>query len=63
MYRKSPADVGHEAGLDNRFILRPCVLGVKATSHSTVTIEVGGETRTFAEGSGISFENVGGSVD
>ena len=37
------------------------VLGVKATGHSTVTIEVGGETRTFAEGEGITFpKNVGG---
>lgn len=37
------------------------VLGVKATGHSTVTIEVGGETRTFAEGEGVTFpKNVGG---
>src|ERR1700704_7021238 len=26
------------------------VLGVKTTSHSTVTIEAGGQTRTFADG-------------
>src|SRR3990167_6079883 len=37
------------------------VLGVKVTGHSTVTIEVGGETRTFAEGEGVTFpKNVGG---
>lgn len=37
------------------------VLGVKATGHSTVTIEVGGQTRTFADGAGITFpKNVGG---
>jgi hypothetical protein len=37
------------------------VLGVKATSHSTITVEVGGQTRTFADGQGITFpRNVGG---
>ncbi|HEY3043805.1 MAG TPA: M28 family peptidase [Vicinamibacterales bacterium] len=37
------------------------VLGVKATGHSTVTIEVGGQTRTFADGEGVTFpKNVGG---
>src|ERR1043165_6477034 len=36
------------------------VVGVKATSHSTVTVELGGERRTFADGEGISFpRNVG----
>ena len=36
------------------------VLGVKSTGHSTVTVEVGGETRTFAEGEGVTFpKNVG----
>jgi hypothetical protein len=36
------------------------VLGVKSTGHSTVTLEVGGETRTFAEGEGVTFpKNVG----
>jgi hypothetical protein len=36
------------------------VVGVKATSHSTVTVEVAGERRTFADGEGISFpRNVG----
>ena len=37
------------------------VLGVKVTGHSTVTIEVGGQTRTFADGEGVTFpRNVGG---
>jgi hypothetical protein len=37
------------------------VLGVKATSHSSVTVRVGGESRTFADGSGVTFpKNQGG---
>jgi hypothetical protein len=37
------------------------VLGVRNTGRSTVTIEVGGQTRTFAEGEGVTFpKNVGG---
>jgi len=37
------------------------VVGIKATSHSSVTVEVGGERRTFADGDGIRFpRNVGG---
>src|ERR1700704_1273510 len=36
------------------------VLGIKSTGHSTVTVEVGGETRTFAEGEGVTVpKNVG----
>ncbi len=37
------------------------VVGVKATGHSTLTVDVGGQTRTFADGEGITFpKNVGG---
>jgi hypothetical protein len=37
------------------------ILGVKATGHSTVTLAVGGETRTFADGQGVTFpRNIGG---
>ena len=37
------------------------VLGVKATSHSTVTVQAGNETRTFTDGDGITFpRNAGG---
>jgi hypothetical protein len=37
------------------------VLGVKTTSHSSVTVEVNGESKTFADGSGITFpKNMGG---
>ena len=36
------------------------VVSVKATSHSSVTVEVGGERRTFADGDGIRLpKNVG----
>ena len=37
------------------------VLGVKTTSRSTVSVTVNGETRTFADGEGITFpKNMGG---
>ncbi|HXW04103.1 MAG TPA: M28 family peptidase, partial [Vicinamibacterales bacterium] len=37
------------------------VLGVRTTSHSTVTVEVNGQTRTFRDGEGITFpRNMGG---
>jgi hypothetical protein len=37
------------------------VLGVKSTSHATITVGVNGETRTFADGSGITLpKNMGG---
>jgi hypothetical protein len=37
------------------------VLGVKTTSRSTVSVTVNGETRTFADGDGITFpKNMGG---
>src|SRR3977135_2551799 len=31
------------------------VLGVKTTSHSTVTVEVNGESKVFADGAGVTF--------
>src|SRR5437016_5392444 len=37
------------------------VLGVKSTSHSTLTVEVGNESRTFVDGQDITLpKNVGG---
>ena len=37
------------------------VLGVRSTGQSTVTVEIGGQTRTFADGAGVTFpKNVGG---
>ena len=38
------------------------VVGVKTTSHATVSVTVDGETRTFADGEGIVFpKNMGGT--
>lgn len=37
------------------------VQGVKATSHSTVTVDVGGQTRTFADGHGVTFPKNAGA--
>jgi hypothetical protein len=36
------------------------VLGVKSTSRSTITVQVGGETRTFADGDAIAFPKSAG---
>src|SRR5713226_2481619 len=37
------------------------VLGVKSTSHSTVTVEVNGQSKVFADGAGVTFpRNMGG---
>ena len=37
------------------------ILGVKSTTHATVTVDVNGDTRTFADGSGITLpKNMGG---
>ena len=49
------------AGDHGSYLQTVRVVGVKATSHSSVTVEVGGERRTFADGDGIRFpRNVGG---
>jgi hypothetical protein len=49
------------AGDKGRYLQSVPVLGVKATSHASVTVEVNGETRMFADGEGISFpKNMGG---
>jgi hypothetical protein len=43
------------------YFQRISVLGVKSTNHSTVTVEVNGQTKTFKDGEGINFpKNVGG---
>jgi len=55
MWRAKPA------GDNGSYLQTVRVLGVKVTGHSTVTIQVGGQTRTFGEGEGITFpRNVGG---
>jgi len=43
------------AGDHGTYIQTVRVLGVKATSQSTVTVRVGGESRTFKDGEGITF--------
>ncbi|MBZ5559284.1 MAG: M28 family peptidase [Acidobacteriia bacterium] len=49
------------AGDTGRYLQTVRVLGVKATSHASVTVDVNGETRTFADGQGVSFpKNMGG---
>jgi hypothetical protein len=49
------------AGDHGSYLQTVRVLGVKATSHSTVSVTVNGQTRTFADGEGIMFpKNIGG---
>ena len=49
------------AGDHGSYLQTVRVLGVKSTSHSTVSVTVNGETRTFADGEGITFpRNMGG---
>ena len=49
------------AGDHGSYLQTVRVLGVKTTSHSTVSVTVNGETRTFSDGAGISFpKNMGG---
>jgi len=49
------------AGDQGRYLQTVRVLGVKTTSHASVTVDVNGETRTFADGEGVTFpKNMGG---
>jgi len=49
------------AGDDGTYFEHVKVLSIKSTPHSTVTVEVNGQTRTFKDGEGIEFpKNVGG---
>jgi hypothetical protein len=54
--------MGVKPGGDNgSYFQRVRVLGVKSANHSTLAVEVNGQTRTFKDGEGISFpKNVGG---
>src|SRR5437762_11202034 len=60
------ADQLKEAGVkpggdQGTYFQRVEVLGIKSTNHSTVTVEVNGEKRTFKDGEGITFpRNAGG---
>ena len=53
---------GVRPGGDNgSYFQRVRVLGVKSANHSTLTVEVNGQTRTFKDGEGVTFpKNVGG---
>src|SRR5215469_9271486 len=43
------------------YFQRVAVLGVKSENHSTITIEAGGQRKTFENGAGVAFPpNVGG---
>src|SRR5947199_8527385 len=61
------ADQLKEAGVkpggdQGTYFQRVEVLGVKSSNHSTVTLEVNGQKRTFKDGEGVSFaRNVGGN--
>jgi peptidase M28-like protein len=49
------------AGDHGSYLQTVRVLGVKTTSHASVSVTVNGETRTFADGDGITFpKNMGG---
>lgn len=49
------------AGDKGHYLQTVRVLGVKATSHASVTVDVDGESKTFADGEGISLpKNMGG---
>ena len=49
------------AGDPGQYLQTVRVLGVKSTSHSSVRVKVGNETRTFHDGEGINFpRNMGG---
>jgi len=48
------------AGDSRPYLQTVRVLGVRSTNHSTLTVEVDGETRTFTDGQGVTFpKNVG----
>src|SRR5213594_1654870 len=55
-------EAGVKPGGDHgSYFQRVEVLGIRSTSHSSVTIEVNGQKRTFSDGEGASFpRNVGG---
>ena len=54
--------MGVKPGGDHgRYLRTVRVLGVKATSHATVTVDVNGQTRTFADADALTFpRNLGG---
>jgi len=56
--RNARVKPGGDAG---SYFQRVTVLGVRSTNRSTLTVEVNGQTRVFADGEGVTFSrNVGG---
>jgi len=55
-------EAGVKPGGDHgTYFQRVEVLGIRSTNHSTVTVEVNGQKRTFKDGEGVTFpRNVGG---
>jgi hypothetical protein len=49
------------AGDDHGYLQMVKVLGVKATSNSSVIVKVGNETRTFKDGEGVTFPRYAGA--
>jgi hypothetical protein len=48
------------AGDPGSYLQTVRVIGVHSTSHSSVTVQVGGETRTFKDGDGVTFPREAG---
>ena len=49
------------AGDDGTYFQTVKVVGVRTTSHASVTVDVNGQTRTFKDGEGVMFaKNMGG---
>ena len=48
------------AGDTGSYLQTVKVLGIRVTNHSTLTVEVGGQTRTFTHGDGITFPREAG---
>jgi hypothetical protein len=49
------------AGDSGSYLQSVKVLGVKSASHSSVTVQVGGESRTFKDGDGVTFPKNSGA--
>ena len=49
------------AGDQGQYLQAVHVLGVKTTSHASIMVTVGGASKTFADGGGITFPNMGGT--
>jgi hypothetical protein len=56
---------GAEPAGDGRtsYLQTVSIVSVKATRHSTLTVSVGGQTRTFADGDGVTFPSDAGGIE